>query len=101
MPVTLTYTVNFFSYTDPTELDGVIYTADAYGTLTAVGELGDVNGNGVVNVNDVTEIQRIVAEMHTPDSREQLAADVDRDGVVSIADATRLQNYLAEYFDKL
>ena len=101
LPVTLTYTVNFFSYTDPTELDGVIYTADAYGTLTAVGELGDVNGNGVVNVNDVTEIQRIVAEMHTPDSREQLAADVDRDGVVSIADATRLQNYLAEYFDKL
>lgn len=101
LPVTLTYTVNFFSYTDATALDGVIYTADAYGTLTAVGELGDVNGDGVVNVNDVTAIQRIVAELHTPDSREQAAADVDRDGAVSVGDATRLQNYLAEYINKL
>lgn len=59
------------------------------------------NGDGVVNVNDVTEIQRIVAELHTPDSREQAAADVDRDGAVSVGDATRLQNYLAEYINKL
>ncbi len=55
----------------------------------------------MVTVIDVTEIQRIVAELHVPDDRERLAADVDRNGIVSIADATRLQNYLAEYFDKL
>lgn len=101
LPVKLSYTVSFFSYADGAELDGVICTADKYGRLTAVCDLGDVNGDGMVTVIDVTEIQRIVAELHVPDDRERLAADVDRNGIVSIADATRLQNYLAEYFDKL
>jgi hypothetical protein len=101
LPVKLSYTVSFFSYADGAELDGVICTADKYGRLTAVCDLGDVNGDGMVTVIDVTEIQRIVAELHVPDDRERLAADVDRNGIVSIADATWLQNYLAEYFDKL
>ena len=59
--------------------------------------LGDVNGDGGVNISDVTAIQRHMAEMVALDDAQQLAADVNLDGTVDITDATVLQRYLAEY----
>ena len=59
--------------------------------------LGDANGDGYVNISDVTDIQRAVAEMGTLDDLRKKAADVNGDGVVTIDDATLLQMYLAEY----
>ena len=59
--------------------------------------LGDANGDGNVNISDVTDIQRVVAEMDTFDDLRQKAADINGDGVVTIDDATFLQTYLAEF----
>jgi hypothetical protein len=59
--------------------------------------LGDANGDGYVNISDVTDIQRAVAEIGTLDDLRKKAADVNGDGVVTIDDATLLQMYLAEY----
>ena len=59
--------------------------------------LGDANGDGYVNISDVTDIQRAVAEMDTLDDLRKKAADVNSDGVVTIDDATFLQTYLAEF----
>ena len=59
--------------------------------------LGDANGDGNVNISDVTDIQRAVAEMDTLDDLRKKAADVNGDGVVTIDDATFLQMYLAEF----
>ena len=59
--------------------------------------LGDANGDGYVNISDVTDIQRAVAEMETLDDLRKKAADVNSDGVVTIDDATFLQTYLAEF----
>lgn len=59
--------------------------------------LGDANGDGNVNISDVTDIQRAVAEMDTFDDLRQKAADINGDGVVTIDDATFLQTYLAEF----
>ena len=59
--------------------------------------LGDANGDGYVNISDVTDIQRAVAEMDTLDDLRKKAADVNGDGVVTIDDATFLQTYLAEF----
>ena len=59
--------------------------------------LGDANGDGYVNISDVTDIQRAVAEMDTLDDLRKKAADVNSDGVVTIDDATILQMYLAEF----
>ena len=59
--------------------------------------LGDANGDGYVNISDVTDIQRAVAEMDTLDDLRKKAADVNGDGVVTIDDATILQMYLAEF----
>ena len=59
--------------------------------------LGDANGDGNVNISDVTDIQRVVAEMDTLDDLRKKAADINGDGVVTIDDATFLQTYLAEF----
>ena len=59
--------------------------------------LGDANGDGYVNISDVTDIQRAVAEMDTLDDLRKKAADINGDGVVTIDDATFLQSYLAEF----
>ena len=61
------------------------------------GKLGDANGDGHVNVNDVTAIQRHAAELEPLEGICFHAADIDGDGDVSVDDATELQRYLAEY----
>ena len=60
-------------------------------------KLGDANGDGYVNVNDVTAIQRHAAELEPLEGICFHAADVDGDGDVSVDDATELQRFLAEY----
>ncbi len=59
--------------------------------------IGDANGNGTVNVTDVTRIQRHVSELQQIPEDRLLDADTNGDGVVDINDATFLQMYLAEY----
>jgi len=59
--------------------------------------LGDANGDGSVNINDVTTIQRYLAELETLEGIYLHAADANQDGTVDIADATAIQMYLAEY----
>lgn len=60
-------------------------------------KLGDANGDGSVNINDVTTIQRHLAELETLEGIYLHAADANQDGTVDIADATIIQMYLAEY----
>ena len=59
--------------------------------------LGDASGDGSVNINDVTMIQRYLAELETLEGIYLQAADANQDGTVDIADATVIQMYLAEY----
>lgn len=59
--------------------------------------LGDTNGDGTVNICDVTALQRHLADLTTLTDSELAAADANGDGVVDINDATYLQMYLAEY----
>lgn len=60
-------------------------------------KLGDVNDDGSVNINDVTAIQRYLAEIEEFNELQMLAADINRDGSVDVEDATVLQRFLAEY----
>ena len=58
---------------------------------------GDADGNGKVNINDVTTIQRHCAQMEKLTAKKQtIAADVDGNGRITIEDATCIQEYLAE-----
>ena len=57
---------------------------------------GDANGDGHVDINDVTAIQRHLAELEHLSSNRIKAADVTGEGL-DISDATAIQMYLAEY----
>lgn len=66
-------------------------------TVTTVDSyiIGDANGDGVVDINDATAIQKAVAEIPL-DFFDEKAADVDFNGL-SVEDATNIQKYLVEY----
>ena len=58
---------------------------------------GDANGDGTVNINDVTVIQRILADLEQ-DTKGDVNRSCDLDGNgLDIADATNIQCYLAEF----
>ena len=58
---------------------------------------GDADGNGIVNVKDVTVIQRVLSLLEPdPDGFVALRGDISSDGL-DIADATAIQSYLAEF----
>ncbi len=65
---------------------------------------GDVDGDGVVKINDATAIQRHIAEKEgfilEPGSDAFKRADVDGDGALTVQDVTLIQRYLAEFIDK-
>ena len=76
--------------------DGASYTF----TVTVIERpvtYGDANGDGKVNVRDVTAIQRHISEYSALTGRSLTCADVDGNGAVDINDATLLQQYLAEF----
>ena len=56
---------------------------------------GDADGDGTVTVNDVTVMQRFLAE--TEQELPLPAADVNGDGTVTVEDATLIQRLLAEF----
>jgi len=59
--------------------------------------LGDVDGDGVVTINDATMIQKCIAEFEMPDNFVLKACDTNGDGRITISDATEIQKYVAEY----
>ena len=64
---------------------------------------GDVDGDGVVKINDATAIQRHLAEKEgfilEKGTDAFKAADVDGDGEITVNDVTTIQRYLAEFID--
>ena len=58
---------------------------------------GDADGDGRVNVQDVTAIQSHLAELKTVEGIYLRAADANQDDIVDISDATAIQMKLAEY----
>ena len=55
---------------------------------------GDVNGDGVANISDVTYIQKFLAKIEMLSYKEYMMADVNGDETVTIADATDIQKML-------
>ena len=68
--------------------------ATAYFAIRSV--LGDTDGSGEIEVVDATLIQRLLADMETPDpGRIVLVGDVDGTGL-DISDATMIQRFLVD-----
>ena len=56
---------------------------------------GDLNSNGVIDIDDVTVLQRSLAEFVVLTDEQLKAADMNSDGSVDINDATEIQRKLA------
>ncbi len=65
--------------------------------LDDTGIMGDVNGDGQVNIFDATMIQCYSASMLELSDRQLNLADVNYDGLVNIFDVTVIQMYIAGY----
>ncbi len=60
---------------------------------------GDADGNGAININDVTILQRLMSDMEQDeDGKIARRCDVDGNGL-SISDATAIQRKLADFAD--
>ena len=68
-----------------------------YGTMDTPVLSGDANGDGKVNIYDVTQMQRRLAELAEMTDTQLCAADVVRNGALALNDVTELQRYLAEF----
>ena len=63
--------------------------------------LGDVNGDGKIDIADATMIQKYAAETEDLTATQLLAADANADGKVNVTDATQIQCLIAELIDNL
>lgn len=87
----------------PVLLDGdSLYLAAYWCNPTEPGVTGDLDGDGEVTIQDVTLLQRYLAEFTGAggapllDASNLYLADFDGDGTVSISDATAMQRAIAE-----
>ena len=79
--------------TKPTTVTTTTKPTTATTVTEPAGILGDVNGDGIVNVKDASAIQKYAAEM-TVELNLKLA-DFNKDGLVNVKDATDIQKTTA------
>lgn len=66
--------------------------ADGAGTKEIL--VGDVSGDGSIEIDDATFLQRLLLNIGLPFAVNDGAADADEDGFVTVIDATNIQRWL-------
>ena len=56
--------------------------------------VGDVNGDGLIDILDATKIQLFTADKIVLTPEQLKAADVNHDGYVNVLDALQVQKYV-------
>ena len=72
--------------------------ATGWNIFTKTIETGDVNGDGTVNITDVTlTVNHVLG--NTPDKFDKVAADMNGDDVINISDITQMVQAVLESTD--
>lgn len=58
--------------------------------------IGDVNRDGKISVNDVTELQMYISQSKDFSDEQKLLADYNQDGVINVLDVTGMQQFIAK-----
>ena len=66
-------------------------------TVNLTANYGDVDGNGKVNINDVTLLQKYLAKAAELNAYQLKNADCTKDGTLTIDDATAIQKMIAKF----
>ena len=72
------------------------YCGTKYVTFSVALKAGDVDGDGFVDINDVTALQTYLSQIDNMSYYQKNSADVTKDNVIDINDATMIQRYCAE-----
>ena len=59
-------------------------------------KIGDIDGDGEINVNDVTDIQKYVVQLKPFTDEQMKFADVDKNGKIDVNDVTLLQKVIVK-----
>lgn len=70
--------------------------SDSENTTDTISLLGDVNGDGKVNIKDATMIQKAAAKIIELTDDKKLRADVNTDSKNNVKDATAIQKFVAK-----
>ena len=81
-------------------IPSILFVLSAYPVSATNRLMGDVNGDGMVNVHDVTAIQRHLAEIEIISDVYLPYAIVSDDNELTVSDATLVQMYVAEMIDR-
>lgn len=57
--------------------------------------LGDINSDGKISVNDVTELQMYISQSKDFSDEQKMLADYNQDGVIDVLDVTDIQQLIA------
>ena len=60
-------------------------------------QLGDIAGNGIIDVRDVTLVMQHILKIASLDPAQLIAADVNSDGAVDVRDATLIMRFILGY----
>lgn len=74
----------------------VLLMGSVIGTVAEGSCMGDIDGNGKVDIMDATSIQRHIARIISLDETTLCFTDVDGDGEISVMDCTSVQRFIAK-----
>lgn len=57
--------------------------------------LGDINSDGKISVNDVTELQLYISQSKDFSDEQKLLADYNQNGIIDVLDVTDIQQFIA------
>ena len=57
--------------------------------------LGDLNSDGKISVNDVTELQMYISQSKDFSDEQKMLADYNQDGIIDVLDVTDIQQLIA------
>ena len=92
--VTLRIDLSNFNYASKT---GAVITVTVTDAVPKT-YIGDVNGDGKIDANDVTTLQMYIAK-YADVTVNEAVADVDGNGKINVLDVTAIQKYVAGGFD--
>ena len=58
-------------------------------------KLGDINSDGKISVNDVTELQMYISQSKDFSDEQKLLADYNQNGIIDVLDVTDIQQFIA------
>ncbi|MBE5946424.1 MAG: beta-N-acetylglucosaminidase [Lachnospiraceae bacterium] len=63
-------------------------------TTPTVSSVGDLNGDGKINVLDIVKLQRIIVGLDASDENIMAVGDLNQDGKISVLDIVRIQRHI-------